>query len=209
MEPKILKADALPRKVSIPSPKILKGEVYEAGRDAREIVERARDEAKQIIEAAERQKESIAEQARQDGIAQGLAQWNEVLARTAERAEALANSWEETMLRLSVKAAEKIIGEELRAHPDAIVAIVRQVLQGTRCGRHITIQVNEADAQEARDRIDSLKQMGAITEITIVGSSSVARGGCVVQSELGVIDARLETQLKCLEDILLRGISQS
>lgn len=208
MQPKILKSDALPQNISIPSAKVLKSEVYEAGREARDIVERAQDEAKQIIEAAEQQRESIAAQARQEGIAKGLGEWNEILARTARRAEELETGWEETMLRLSVKAAEKIIGEELRSHPDTIAQIVRQVLLGTRCGRHITIQVNEAEAQEVRDRIDSLKQVGAISEIAVVGSSSVGRGGCIVQSELGVIDARLDTQLKCLEDILLRGASQ-
>ena len=209
MDQKILKADALPQKISIASPRVVKGEVYEAGREARDIVERAEEQAKQIIAAAERQSASITEQARQEGIAKGLAEWNAILARTAERAAELENSWEEKMLRLSVKVAEKILGEELRIAPSGIAAIVRQVLAGTRCGRQITIQVNEADVQEVRQHIDSLKQVGVITEIAVVSSPSVSRGGCIVQSELGVIDARLETQLKCLEDILLRGVSQS
>jgi type III secretion protein L len=44
-------------------------------------------------------------------------------------------------------------------------------------------------------------------EIEIVASTSVPRGGCLIESELGVVDARLETQLKCLEDVLVRGVS--
>jgi type III secretion protein L len=209
MEPKILKADAIGEKIPLPSPKILKREVYDAGREAREVVELAQEKAQQIIDQAERERQRITEEARQEGIAKGLAEWNEILARAASRAEELSNSWEETMLRLAVKVAEKIIGEQLTVQPATIVGIVREVLKGTRAGRHMTIQVNESEAQQVRSRIDSLKELGVSSEIAIVASQSIPPGGCVVESELGIIDARLETQLKCLENILVRGASEA
>ena len=40
--------------------------------------------------------------------------------------------------------------------------------------------------------------------IQVVADAAVAPGGCIIESVVGVIDARLETQLKCLEEILLR-----
>ena len=159
-----------------------------------------------IIAEAERERDAVREKARQEGDAQSLAKWNGILAQTQHRAEELAKSWEETMLRLSTRVAEKIIGEELKVHPEAIVSIVREVLQGTRAGKHLVIQVNEADAQMVRSRVDQLRgSVGVTSEIEIVSSPSVPRGGCVIESELGIIDARLETQLKCLEDVLVRG----
>lgn len=203
MEPKILKADASD-KITLGSPKIVKREVYDARREAREVVELAQEKARQIVEEGERERARIAEEARQQGIAQGLAQWNEILARSARRAEELSNSWEEAMLRLSVKVAEKIIGHQLKLQPETIVDIVREVLRGTRAGRQMTIQVNESEAQQVRSRIDSLKELGVSSEIVIAASPSIPPGGCVVESELGIIDARLETQLKCLESILVR-----
>lgn len=209
MEQKILKADVIGEKKPLPSPKILKREVYDAGREAREVVNLAQEKARQIIDEAERERERITEEARQEGIAKGLAEWNEILARAARRAEELSDGWEETMLRLAVKVAEKIIGEQLALQPEAVVGIVREVLKGTRAGRHMTIQVNESEAHEVRSRIDSLKELGITSEISIVASQSISRGGCVVESELGIIDARLETQLKCLENILLRGASEA
>jgi type III secretion protein L len=210
MDEKILKTDAVPEKIplSTPSAKVLKREVYEAGREARDVVVLAQEKAKRIIEEAEREQDAIQEQARQEGNARGLAEWNHILARTAQRSEELTKSWEETMLRLSVRVAEKIIGEQLRLHPDTIVEIVREVLKGTRPGKHLVIQVNEAEAQQVRVRIDRLKELlSGSSEIEIVSSASVRPGGCVVESELGIIDARLETQLKCLEEVLVRGRS--
>lgn len=208
MNEKILKAETVTDKILGSSPKVLKREVYEASRDARDVVTLAQEKGKQIIEDAERQGDAIREKARQDGYADGLAKWNEILARTSQRADEVRKSWEETMLKLSVRVAEKIIGEELKLHSDAIVTIVREVLQCARFGRQITIQVNEAEAQLVRSRVDRLKaSLGVNSDIEIVASNSVPPGGCVVESELGVVDARLETQLKCLEEVLLRGVS--
>ena len=207
MDEKILKADAVADKVLISSQKVLKREVFEAAQEARDVVSVAQERARQIIEEAQREKEAIRERAREEGKAEGLAEWNRILVDTSRRAEDLTKSWEETMLRLSVRVAEKIVGEQLRLHPDSIVEIVREVLKNVRPGKRLTIQVNPSEAARVRARMDRLKEGLGMSEIEIVAASSVPAGGCMIDSELGIIDARLETQLKCLEEILVRGIS--
>ncbi len=208
MDEKIFRSDSAPERLSGSSPKVLKREVYEATREARDVVALAQEKAKQIIDDAMRERDAIRAQGRQEGNAQGLAEWNEILARMTERAEELTKNWEETMLRLSVGVAQKIIGEQLRLDPGMIVKIVGQVLKGTRTGKNVTIQVNESEAQQLRSRLDYLKQfLAGGSEIEVVGTASMPPGGCVIESELGIIDARLETQLKCLEDVLMRGSS--
>jgi flagellar biosynthesis/type III secretory pathway protein FliH len=210
MDEKILKADSVSDKVVVSSPKVLKREVYEATREASDVVALAQEKARQIIEEALREQDSIRERARQEGNAQGLAEWNRVLTAANQRADELTNSWEETMLRLSVRVAEKIIGEQLRVHPETIVEIIREVIKNIRPGKRLTIQVNQADAQQARARIDRIKDgLSTSSEIEIVASGSVSPGGCLIESELGIIDARLETQLKCLEEALVRGSGSS
>jgi type III secretion protein L len=208
MNEKILKADSAADKVVVASPKVLKREVFEAAQEARDVVSIAQERARQIVEQAEREREAIREKAREQGKAEGLTEWNRILADTTRRAEELTKSWEETMLRLSVRVAEKIVGEQLRLHPDTIVEIVREVLKNVRPGKRLTIQVNPTEAQRVRARIDRLREgLGTSSEIEIVATSSVPAGGCMIDSELGIIDARLETQLKCLEEVLVRGVS--
>jgi type III secretion protein L len=202
------KAAPVAEKMFAASPKIVKREVYEAAQEARDVIALAQEKARQILQEAERERNRILEQAREEGRAKGLAEWNQILAQAAHRSEELAKSWEETMLRLSVRVAEKIIGEQLKLHPDTIAAIVREALSGTRTGKHLVIQVNDAEAQEVRARTARLKEsVSAGCDIEIVPSASVAPGGCVIESELGIVDARLETQLKCLEEALVRGVS--
>jgi type III secretion protein L len=206
MDEKIFKTDTLSDKIPLSSPKVLKREVYEATREARDVVAVAQEKAKQIIEQAQAECDAIRERAREEGIAKGLAEWNQILACANGRAQEMEKSWEDTMLRLSVRVAEKVIGQQLQLHPDTIVSIVHEVLRGARPGKQLVIQVNEVNAQQARSRIDCLREsLSPSTEIQIVASATVPPGGCVIESELGIIDARLETQLKCLEEILVRG----
>ena len=208
MDNNVPKAASVGGKIFTPSAKIVKREAYEQAQEARDVIALAQEKAGQILEEAERKRDAVLEQARQEGIAKGLAEWNHILAQTAQRGEELAKGWEETMLRLSVRVAEKIIGEELKLHPATIVAIVREALTGVRPGKHLVIQVNEAEAQAVRARVSALKEsLSTSSEIEIVASASVSPGGCVIESELGIVDARLETQMKCLEEALVRGVS--
>jgi type III secretion protein L len=39
--------------------------------------------------------------------------------------------------------------------------------------------------------------------VDIVPDPKVASGGCIIESEVGTVDARLETQLRALEKALL------
>jgi type III secretion protein L len=186
--------------------RVFKREVYDATLEAKNLVDAAEQRAKSIVQEAEAQRDRIVEAARDEGYSSGLAQWNQALAAAAASRENLAASHESHLVRLAVRIAEKIIGEELKTHPETIVSIVRESLQSVRQERLLTIQVNPESLDEVRRRVTRLKEVvGADREIHVVADPAVSLGGCIVESELGVIDARLETQLKCLEEALLRS----
>jgi len=112
---------------------------------------------------------------------------------------------EPELIRLAVRIAQKIIGEELRTNPEAIVSIARQCLQGLGRERSLTIRVSQGEADLVRRRIGILREAaGFHRSIEVVADAAVNPGGCIVESEYGVIDARLETQIRCMEEILLR-----
>jgi type III secretion protein L len=209
MEEKIIKARLVEEaggQAPATAAKLVKKEVYVAGVEAQTIVEAAEERAKAILAEAERGKASVLEAARREGREQGLAEWNEILASAEAARERLAASYEQELMRLSIRIAEKIIGEELRTRPETIVSIVRESLHSVRHERHLVIQVNPQEADEVRQRLDRLHEVvGPGRQFQVVADASVTRGGCMVETELGVIDARLETQLKCLEDALTRA----
>jgi type III secretion protein L len=184
---------------------ILRKDVYEAGLTARQILEVATKEAQALIDDAERRRSVIIDAARQEGFRQGVADWDDALEAARQALLTLDVKYEPEIIRLAVKIAAKIIGEELRLRPETIVSIARECLRSVRHEHSLTLRVNPTATDEVQRNLD------ALTEVTVSGrrvqvmaDASVAPGGCIIESVVGIIDARLETQLKCLEEILLR-----
>lgn len=207
MDEKIIKAKVLAEAASGGlAQKVLPHGVFEAKEKAREIVDAARAEARAVTDEARQQAGAIRETARQEGLEEGLARWNQAVVEAGEARDRLLRESEHELARLAVRIAEKIIGDRLRAEPDLIVSIVAQALKSVRLERSLTIQVNPQHVHEVRGRLERLHAVvGASREIQVVANNAVAPGGCVVESEMGTIDAQLETQLSCLEKALRRA----
>jgi type III secretion protein L len=186
--------------------KVVKGEAYDATREAAQILDVAHEQARKVLEAAGQERQTILEAARQEGYDQGLQQWNAAVAEVnAARDRYLAES-EPELIRLAVRIAQKIIGEELRTNPEAIVSVARECLQCAGRERSLTLRTNPADLDLIRRRIVVLREAaGPHRSIELAGDATVTPGGCIVESEYGVIDARLETQIRCMEEVLLRA----
>lgn len=203
MEEKIIKARLAPE-APIGPPRVLKRDVHDAGLEARGIIEAAEQQAQALLDEAIRLRGDALEAGRRQGYREGLAEWAEARAGALRARESLDAKYEAELVRLSVKIAEKIIGEELRTHPETIVSIVRECLFGIRNAQNLTIRVSSGDREEVLRQVDSLNREVGLRNIQVVADPSVSAGGCIVESERGIVDARLETQLRRLEEILTR-----
>jgi type III secretion protein L len=204
MSDKIIKPDAAPDQLT--GARVVKREAYDATIDAARILETAHAQARRILETAEQEKLSIVDAACQEAYEQGLQQWNDAVAEAnAARDRRLAES-EPEMIRLAVRIAQKIIGAELRLNPQAIVTMAAECLQGLRRERSLTLRVQPGDVDRLREQITLLREAaGPRRTIEVVADPAITSGGCIVESEYGVIDARLETQIRCMEEILQRA----
>jgi type III secretion protein L len=192
--------------MELPDPrKVIKKEVFAATVEAQSVVEAARRDAERLVREAENDRDRLRTEAQQAGYEEGLTRWNEYVLEAMEAQDRLLKTSEQAMVRLAVRVAEKIIGEHLRSSPDLIVSIVREALKSVRSEKGITIRVHPDDVEILRQSIHRLQDLLSGCHIKVIGSGAVASGGCIVESELGVVDAQLETQLKCLEEALLRA----
>jgi type III secretion protein L len=203
MDEKIIKArSGADGRPSVGS-RILRKDVYEAGLGARELLDAAAQNAQALIEDAQRQQAATLESARQEGFRHGLAEWDSALAGVRRAEEALDARYEPELIRLAVKIAEKIIGEELRLRPETVVSIVRECLRGIRHEHSLTLRVAPADREVVERQLGSLNDSASGRRIQVRADPEVSQGGCIVESVAGAIDARFQTQLACLEEILL------
>jgi flagellar biosynthesis/type III secretory pathway protein FliH len=122
-----------------------------------------------------------------------------VSARAAAEAERAAAV--DAALVLARKMAEKIIGRAVELEPSVMGEIAGQALAASRVrGGAVVLHVHPDDLS-AVDRAQSQwsQRIVASADVRVVVDDSVGRHGCVVETPVGRLDARLQTQLDALE----------
>ena len=180
-------------------------EVHEASLEAKDILAKAQERAAQLLEDARREKETVLAESTKLGYAAGLDQWNDALADAWKRREDFLAGNEAELVKLAVAVAKKVIGHSVEMDPGAVLQSAKEALRSVRSEKRVTIRVNPSDEGAVREQAGPLKMLGAeIGELVVIGNPSIEAGGCIVESDLGIIDAQISTQLASIENALLR-----
>jgi type III secretion protein L len=182
---------------------VIKGDIYAASEKAREIIQKAQQEAEEIVRRAKEAMDKERQDGFQAGYQEGLAQVTELLVRArADYDQSLRNS-QQDMLNLAFRIAEKIIGKKVEMDQQVILDIVKQALQTVRQSKQVTIRVHPDDARLMRENEEVMMEtLGHGRIIDIVDDAKIARGGCIIESEFGTVEAQLQTQLDRLKKVL-------
>ena len=191
------------------SRRVISKEVYEATSEAQGIVDGARAEVQKVRREAEgilkrvnEEMERAKKKGFEEGREEGLAQVSEMLVSATHAKEKMFQGIEREVIKLVYTISEKIIGRELNEHETAIVDLVRQALH-TAIGKNIVILVNSQDLEIVRKHQPQLIQvLDTSRTIQIRADEKVAPKGCLIETEIGTIDAQLETQLEAIRKVL-------
>ncbi len=112
---------------------------------------------------------------------------------------------ESRLVEATMRAIERVIGEM-----DNVVLtrrIARAALRDIRGVGAVALHVAPATAEQVRDEIELVMApfagaLGGMEIVEVVGDETVSPGGAVLKSAAGVVDARLETQMKALRGAL-------
>lgn len=182
---------------------LIKGDIYSASSRAREMLQKAQQDAEEIVRRAVEQRDKEKQDGYNAGYQEGLAQVTELLVKARTEYDAALKNASKDMLNLAFKIAEKIIGKSLELDRNLIMDIVAQALQTVRQSRRITIHVNPEDAKTLKAGKEVLAEtLGQGRMIDIAEDKKVERGGCIIESEIGKVEAQLQTQLERLKKVL-------
>lgn len=123
---------------------------------------------------------------------QTAAQFANLLANLDDQWNGLEEEMAVAITRTAVQLARQIVRHELDTHP-AIIAKVAQEAVGAivLSARHLRVRVHPADHQHvAAGAGEALKARDA----RLVADPAIEPGGCVVESDLGQVDARIGTR---------------
>lgn len=182
--------------------------------------------ANEIVRSAHAQAEQIRQNAYQAGYQQGYvegkkqaeAEAHEVLHQQGTFLRAEVNQFMEQLrtefnsylqaietpiLELVMEIARKVIREELRTHPDHIIALIRDALRRIKGFGTVRVWVNPADLERVRqNRVSLLGVLDGVENLEIVEDRRVEAGSCRIETEQGTYDARICTQLEMIEGAL-------
>lgn len=202
-KPKVIKKNQASSASSAVSRNLVKHQILNAEEQGREILQQARAAGADIINRAETEAETIRREAYAEGREKAESETLENLLAVKEERFRVLSTIEQDVLKLAVKLAEKIIGREIQQDETTRGEIVLNALRAARQKEMLTVRVNANDLpllEQMRERIDAFNRA---QYIDFVADQAVVEGGCIIESASGTIDARLETQLRILENALL------
>lgn len=168
--------------------------------DDRNLISRAQEEADSI-------KETAAKEGYRAGLEQAENDISLLRAKIADFVSAKKEVFEyiaPDILEISVDIARKIIKKEVEQNPQVILDSIVDVMRTlSKEEPRITVKLNPLQVDLVKTELpEYISSMGIEAKINVVGDESIEEGGCVLNTNNGIVDASLDTQLQIVKEAL-------
>lgn len=183
----------------------------EMERQAQEIIASAQSHANDLLAQAQARISQLESDAYEKGLAEARAKVDEdVNAAVADLREKLAHTVNELeplyaliaaraerdLVKLSLEVARKVVHREVTADADIVLTLVRVALERLHPRAVAKVFLHPDDLAYVNDHRHELSNTSALE---FIGDHSIGRGGCMIQSDHGDMDARIEQQFASIE----------
>jgi flagellar assembly protein FliH len=107
---------------------------------------------------------------------------------------------EEELIKMAILIAKKIIKEEIKTNSNIIANAVRSAMSLLVDKRKIKIIMNPDDMEEAKRLLPDLAKLTNGGKFQLTEDNSVTKGGCILETGFGKINATIEGQMEMLEE---------
>lgn len=191
----------------------------DAQKQAEEIIAKAKADAAKIIQDAHSEEQKIKISAKEDGFKQGhdegysageseIGRLVDRLRKMVEavmlRREEILKETEQQIIDLVILMTRKVVKIISETQKTTIMSNILAALKKVKTRGTVALHVNLEDLRLATANVDEfIKRVENIQGITVVEDSTVEKGGCIVETDFGAIDARISSQLNELEDKIM------
>lgn len=183
------------------------------------LIEQARAEAAQILSQAADQVDEIERVARENAMAEaraaiaaeaateaaGLrAQLAQTLEEVTDLREQMATYAEHEMVQLAIEIAKKIVRREVTVDREIVISLARVALSRLHNRVLASVRLHPEDYQYVAAHREKL---GTVSTIKLIEDGSISRGGCLIETDFGDVDARIEQQFNEIERGFLNDLT--
>lgn len=182
--------------------------VQNARDEAQALLTQARQQAEQMLHSARAEAQRALQQGYDEGRRKAVLEWHEQQAGQAiEKSETLRRMHEK-LAAIVTAAVERIVHTEERG---ALYQRALRSVQGlTRGANSLALRVNAVDFEHARAALASLQSLGAHgLSVDVSVDPALKPGSCIFESEVGILDASLQTQLDGLRAAMDRAVRKA
>jgi flagellar assembly protein FliH len=174
-----------------------------------------------ILEAARRDADLLREEAKRQGYAAGLSEGREaaqrelggclaeikkVLAALRESRDAVLDAVVPRVIDAVVRIAGVLAAGEIRRDPERLRAIVQEALSSARDEDRVVVRLHPDDLDMLAPVRQALEDACG-QQLVLRADRSLVRGGCLVETSRGLVDARLDARLASIHAALLAGLN--
>jgi flagellar assembly protein FliH len=188
--------------------------VAQGNQQAGEIKNAAEAEARRIIDEAQKKAQEILEAEQAKGVEQGKKEIYEQLKSQLQEAQSVikqANAQKNSIiksavpeiLKLATRIAGQVIRNELTQNQSIVMDIVKDAIEKISDNEQVVIKVSAQDLQAVRNEKELIIDLVEAKNLSIVPDKHLAEGGCLIETKLGFIDAKVVTKLEMIQSALL------
>jgi flagellar assembly protein FliH len=190
-----------------------------AEEEASRIIAEAKEQADKIGVEARIQASKIEEEVRRTGFEAGRDEgWKDgkaevdrlierlhvVLSKAIEKRNDIITQSEAQIVHLILQIAKKVVKVISENQKNIVINNALQALRKLKNKSDVVIRVNLLDVNlmtdHAKDVVDMIEN---VKSVTVLEDATVDRGGCIIETDFGEIDARIAAQLKEIEERIL------
>ncbi len=168
------------------------------------IIMDAQNQANEVLESARAKGE---EDGWEEGFSRGeeevnrlISRLNRILSSTIQKRNEVLEEAESQIVDIILAVSRKVVKTITETHKNVVVEQISHALSKLKGRSEITIRVNVEDLMmTTKHKKDFIGMIEGIENVKILEDNSVDRGGCVITTDFGSIDARISSQLSELE----------
>lgn len=186
--------------------KVIKAAEYAELLEAGEVLSAAFARAQELKSAAERERESVRAAGFKKGWQNAQAEFAASVVEATEKMETAFQALEGRIAKTVMRAVRQVLGE-LRDE-DVMASVIRRVLEQCRSEKRLRLRVAATQFEPANDSLNIiLKDFPDVEFVEVVKDPQAATGTCILESEFGVVDGSVETQLAAVQAGLVNALA--
>ncbi len=132
-----------------------------------------------------------------DSLSQKYAEFDSIVNSIAGRLEEYATELDNIIIKISFMIAERIIRREIETKSE-IQEVIKESVKKVIGANDIIVKLSKNDYENVKAAEELALPTGSYANIKFEMDEKIEQGGCLIESEIGNVDARLSTQMEAI-----------